>query len=90
MARGSGLHRKQGSRVQAVNALKLRVARFRDPADPQQLLCWAMEVNARSQLKRFNRRIETISQIQRSGLMDLTAGLQQLRGMRPKGAVGRG
>ncbi len=73
-----------------MNDLKLRVARFRDPADPQQLLSWTMEVNPLSQLKRFNRRIETISQIHRSGLMDLTAVLQQLRGMRPKGAVGRG
>ncbi|MCP9815374.1 hypothetical protein KBY76_01665 [Synechococcus sp. GreenBA-s] len=35
---------KEGSRVHAVNDLKLRVARFRDPADPQQLLSWAMEV----------------------------------------------
>jgi integrase len=78
---------KEGSRVHAVNDLKLRVARFRDPADPQQLLSWAMEVNPLSQLKRFNRRIETISQIHRSGLMDLTAVLQQLRGMRPKGAA---
>ncbi|MFM7675368.1 MAG: hypothetical protein ACKO5F_07240 [Synechococcus sp.] len=78
---------KEGSRVHAINDLKLRVARFRDPADPQRLLSWAMEVNPLTHLKRFNRRIETISQIHRSGLMDLTAVLQQLRGMRPKGAA---
>nr|WP_231597906.1 hypothetical protein [Synechococcus sp. CBW1002] len=78
---------KEGSRVHAINDLKLRVARFRDPADPQRLLSWAMEVNPLTHLKRFNHRIETISQIHRSGLMDLTAVLQQLRGMRPKGAA---
>ncbi|WP_231605693.1 hypothetical protein [Synechococcus sp. CBW1006] len=44
-------------------------------------------MNPLTHLKRFNRRIETISQIHRSGLMDLTAVLQQLTGMRPKGAA---
>jgi hypothetical protein len=38
-------------------------------------------------LKSFNRRIETLSQIQRSGLLDLAAVLEQVRAMRPKGAA---
>ena len=55
--------------------------------DPKKLQAWTLEHDPRLQLKSFNRRIETLSQIHRSGLMDLTVVLQHLRDMRPKGAA---
>ena len=68
-----------------MNDLRLRIARFRDPVDAQMLLRWVLELDPINRLKSFNRRIETISQIQRSGLLDLGSVLDQLRSMRPKG-----
>jgi integrase len=79
--------RKEGSRVHAINDLRLRIACFRDPVDPQLLLRWCVELDPMTRLKNFNRRIETLSQIQRSGLLDLAAVLEQVRSMRPKGAA---
>ena len=78
---------KEGSRVHAINDLRKRIARFRDPVDPQQLQNWAQEKDPLRSLKSFNRRIETLSQIHRSGLLDLSAVLERLRAMRPKGAA---
>ena len=78
---------KEGSRVHAVNDLRKRIALFRDPVAPDMLERWAMELDPRSQLKSFNRRIETLSQIHRSGLLDLSGVLQKLRDQRPKGAA---
>jgi integrase len=78
---------KEGSRAHAINDLRKRIAVFRGPVEPQKLQAWVLEHDPRLQLKSFNRRIETLSQIHRSGLMDLTSVLQRLRDMRPKGAA---
>jgi len=79
--------RKEGSRVHAINDLRLRIARFRNPVDPQHLLRWCLELDPVTSFKSFNRRIETLSQMQRSGLLDLAAVQERLRAMRPKGAA---
>jgi len=86
---GGGLRRiaKEGSRVHAINDLRKRIARFRDRVDPQLLQNWAQEKDPLRNLKSFDRRIETLSQIQRSGLLDLSSVLEWLRAMRPKGAA---
>ena len=78
---------KEGSRSHAINDLHKRIALFKGPVEPKRLQAWVLEHDPRLQLKSFNRRIETLSQIHRSGLMDLTAVLQRLRDMRPKGAA---
>lgn len=78
---------KEGSRAHAINDLRKRIAMFRGPVEAKRLQVWVQEHDPRLQLKSFNRRIETLSQIHRSGLMDLSAELQILRGMRPKGAA---
>jgi integrase len=78
---------KEGSRAHAINDLDKRIALFSGPVEPKKLQAWVLEHDPRLQLKSFNRRIETLSQIHRSGLMDLTAVLQRLRDMRPKGAA---
>ena len=78
---------KEGSRAHSINDLRKRIAQFRGPVEARRLQAWVLEHDPRLQLKSFNRRIETLSQIQRSGQMDLTAELQRLRDMRPKGAA---
>ena len=78
---------KEGSRVHAINDLRLRIAHLRGPVDAQLLMRWAQEVDPLTRLKSFNRRIETLSQIHRSGLLDLSGVLQKLRDQRPKGAA---
>lgn len=78
---------KEGSRAHAINDLRKRVAFLRGPIETKTLANWVLEYDPRLQLKSFNRRIETLSQIHRSGLMDLSQDLQRLRGMRPKGAA---
>ncbi|NDD45493.1 MAG: hypothetical protein EBZ24_08775, partial [Synechococcaceae bacterium WB9_4xB_025] len=60
---------------------------FKGPVEAKRLQAWVLEHDPRLQLKSFNRRIETLSQIHRSGQMDLTAELQRLRDLRPKGAA---
>ena len=57
-----------GSRVHATNDLQKRVALLRSPVHPDRLQAWALELDPRLQLKSFNRRIETLSQIHRNGL----------------------
>ena len=78
---------KEGSRSHAINDLRKRIAHFKGPVEAKRLQAWVLEHDPRLQLKSFNRRIETLSQIHRSGQMDLTAELQRLRDMRPKGAA---
>ena len=78
---------KEGSRAHSINDLRKRIAHFRGPVEARRLQAWVLEHDPRLQLKSFNRRIETLSQIHRSGQMDLTAELQRLRDMRPKGAA---
>ena len=78
---------KEGSRAHSINDLRKRIAQFRGPVEARRLQAWVLEHDPRLQLKSFNRRIETLSQIHRSGQMDLTAELQRLRDMRPKGAA---
>lgn len=78
---------KESSRVHAINDLQKRIALLRGPVEAARLQAWALELDPRLQLKSFNRRIETLSQVHRSGLLDLTAVLQHLRGLRPRGAA---
>ena len=78
---------KESSRVHAINDLQKRIALLRGPVEASRLQAWALELDPRLQLKSFNRRIETLSQVHRSGLLDLTAVLQHLRGLRPRGAA---
>ena len=78
---------KEGSRAHAINDLRRRIALLRGPIQAKTLADWVLEYDPRLQLKSFNRRIETLSQIHRSGLLDLSQELQRLRGMRPKGAA---
>ena len=69
---------KEGSRAHAINDLSKRIAHFKGPVEAKRLQAWVLEHDPRLQLKSFNRRIETLSQIHRSGQMDLTAELQRL------------
>ena len=78
---------KEGSRAHAINDLRKRISHFKGPVEAKRLQAWVLEHDPRLQLKSFNRRIETLSQIHRSGQMDLTAELQRLRDLRPKGAA---
>ncbi|MFM8260090.1 MAG: hypothetical protein ACKN83_09760 [Vulcanococcus sp.] len=78
---------KESSRVHAINDLQKRIAVLRGPVEAARLKAWALELDPRLQLKSFNRRIETLSQVHRSGLLDLTVELQHLRGLRPRGAA---
>ena len=70
---------KEGSRSHAINDLRKRIAQFQGPVDAKRLQSWVLKHDPRLQLKSFNRRIETLSQIHRSGQMDLSADLIDIR-----------
>jgi hypothetical protein len=61
---------KEGSRAHAINDLRKRIAHFKGSVDAKRLQAWVLEHDPRLELKSFNRRIETLSQIHRSGQID--------------------
>ena len=59
---------KESSRVHAINDLQKRIAVLRGPVEAERLQAWDLELEPHLQLKSFNRRIQTLSQVHRSGL----------------------
>jgi integrase len=78
---------KEGSRVHAVNHLIKVIGRFTGPVCARRLEEWVMEVSPVEKLHQFNRRIETVSQMNKLGVLDLRESLSRLRALRPKGAA---
>lgn len=80
---------KDGSRVHVVNHLTKAIAGFQGPVCGSRLKAWAEEVDPVAEPRQFTRRIDTISQIHKAGLLNLADILEELRGRRPRGAAER-
>lgn len=80
---------KEGSRVHLVNDLRRRIALLPGRPSAAALRQWVLEVDAAQAPRSYNRRLEVISQIQRSGVLDLAGLLEELRALRPRGAAVR-
>ena len=78
---------KEGSRVHAVNHLVKVIGRFSGPVSARRLEEWVLEISPVEKLHQFNRRIETLSQMNKAGVLDLSETLSRLRALRPKGAA---
>jgi hypothetical protein len=78
---------KEGSRVHAVNHLVKVIGRFSGPVSARRLEDWVLEISPVEKLHQFNRRIETLSQMNKAGVLDLSESLSRLRALRPKGAA---
>ena len=80
---------KEGSRTHLLNDLEKRVAALTGPVCPETLLLWAKEIDPVSARRSFDRRLETLSQIHKSGLLNLSHEIELLRQLRPTGAAER-
>ena len=80
---------KEGSRVHLLNDLKRRVALLRDPPSAEGLEAWVLELDPLTQRRSYQRRLEVVSQIERSQLLELGDLLERLRRRRPRGAAVR-
>lgn len=79
---------KRSSRAHAEGHLRV-IETFAGTVTAEQLERWAMEVDPVASPSPFRKRIETLAQVQASGLMDLQQVLARLRAMRPRGTARR-
>lgn len=63
------------------------IARFSGPVSSVQLERWARECDPISQAHPFRKRLETLAQVQASGLLELGDALARLRALRPRGSA---
>lgn len=80
---------KEGSRTHLINDLEKRIAGLSGPVMGVTLVHWVREIDPSKARRSFDRRIETLSQIHKSGLLNLTQELEELRNLRPTGAAER-
>lgn len=79
---------KRSSRAHAEGHLRT-FETFAGPVSALQLERWVCELDPVAQPSPFRKRLETLAQIQSSGLMDLQQVLARLRALRPKGTARR-
>ena len=77
---------KRSSRAHAEGHLRT-IATWSGPVKAQRLERWAMELDPIAEASPFRKRVETLGQVQASGVLDVSDALARLRAMRPKGAA---
>ncbi len=78
---------RESSRRDTQGHLKEHISKFRGEVTSKRLFKWACEEDPVTRFYPFKKRIETLAQIQASGLLDVQKEIAELKKMKPKGSA---